>query len=51
MPGQIQDVLLVVAPVAGDVLHILLSLLSLHFCNEYPEKKGKKRNTPHLQLQ
>ncbi len=43
MPEQVQDVLLVVASMAGDVLHILLRLLSLHLCNGYPSLPGKKK--------
>ncbi len=45
MPEQVQDVLLVVASMAGDVLHILLRLLSLHLCNGYPSLPGKKKNS------
>ncbi len=45
LPEQIQDVLLAVAFMAGDGLHILLRLLSLHLCDEYPSlpKKDEKR--------
>ena len=47
MPEQSQDVLLAVASMACGGLHILLRLLSLHLCNEYPsppQKTQKKTN-------
>jgi len=42
MPEQIQDVLLAVASMACGGLHILLRLLSLQMCNEYPSLPQKK---------
>ena len=45
---RIQDVWLAFAFLAWSGLHILLRLLSLHMCNEYPKKKKKKRRIrPH----
>ncbi len=43
MPEQIQDVLLAVAFMACGGLHILLRLLSLQLCNEYPSLPNKKK--------
>ncbi len=49
MPEQIQDVLLAVASMAFGGLHILLRLLLLHLCNEYPSlPKKKKKKTLHM---
>ena len=43
IPEQIQDVLLAVAFMACGGLHILLRLLSLQLCNEYPSLPNKKK--------
>ena len=46
MPKTIQNALLALAFLACGGLHIVLRLLSLHLCNEYPslpKKKKKKR--------
>ena len=52
MPERIQDVLLTLAFQACDGHHILLRLLSLHLCNEYPslpkKKKKKKKGASYI---
>ena len=47
MPEPIQNALLALAFLACGGLHIVLRLLSLHLCNEYPSlpKKKKKKKT------
>ena len=53
MPEPIQNALLALAFLACGGLHIVLRLLSLHLCNEYPslpKKKKKKRSWNSLQL-
>ncbi len=50
MPEQIQDVLLAVASMACGGLHILLRLLSLHSCNEYPSLPKIKQKKSHGSL-
>ena len=48
MPEPIQNALLALAFLACGGLHIVLRLLSLHLCNEYPSlpKKKKKKKVP-----
>ena len=49
MPEPIQNALLALAFLACGGLHIVLRLLSLHLCNEYPSlpnKKKKKASSP-----
>ena len=46
MPEPIQNALLALAFLACGGLHVVLRLLSLHLCNEYPslpQKKKKKK--------
>ena len=54
MPEPIQNALLALAFLACGGLHIVLRLLSLHLCNEYPslpkkKKKKKKKKNPTMQ--
>ena len=51
MPEPIQNALLALAFLACGGLHIVLRLLSLHLCNEYPSlpKKKKKKEKKKVQ--
>ena len=53
MPEPIQNALLALAFLACGGLHVVLRLLSLHLCNEYPSlpKKKKKKKKKHLASQ
>ena len=53
MPEPIQNALLALAFLACGGLHIVLRLLSLHLCNEYPslpKKKKKKKKKGNNEL-
>ena len=43
MPEPIQNALLALAFLACGGLHVVLRLLSLHLCNEYPSLPKKKK--------
>ena len=43
MPEPIQNALLALAFLACGGLHVVLRLLSLHLCNEYPSLQKKKK--------